>query len=470
MIAMKWRGILALLMSLALLNSACQKDQQEQQALHLGNAQLTIKLQGVQNVPDDGTANDAKSAKQHIQEQSIRFGKLQLFASLSPRTAPKRALRASSKRAVSTGPGSINDLPADVACTTYIYAGNSISGNPVGQFSFNATQAGQVLASLAPGQYTFVTTAYGKADESGPRRDPMASDPYTLTIVDEQVNTLPVLLKHKLSEVEVIFNPGATITNIAGGSVSPNQGYSFNEKTGTVTFLGTTDDQSFSFDGQSGSTWRSTATVFATEETQAGSITLQDVTINGQTHDAVSNGWSFRPGVQYTLNIGLRPANTIDIPGAPVYMAQANLNANGDGLEDSQSLQGGTYDAKGSQGYCEGTLGAGWHTPISTEMQALMDLGTVRGTYESQSGWFLGTSSLEKAEAAPDNYMFLADNADLVQEGNGGNSLPTGYVGAYWADPESNGNIQALILFEDHVSLEIVHQNNQLGIRCVRAK
>jgi hypothetical protein len=68
--------------------------------------------------------------------------------------------------------------------------------------------------------------------------------------------------------------------------------------------------------------------------------------------------------------------------------------------------------------------------------------------------------------------MFLPDNnVEDSGSGNVSTHIPADAVGAYWADRTVQGTSKpALIMTATQVYVMPIHQNNEIGIRCVRNK
>ena len=476
--------------------SSCQKDNNLPSTAH-GEGTVSIKLNGIASGSAKGKAAKATAALGHqasspaVQQQNINIGGYNLSATLrevGTLQAPK-ALRASAKAAAQLG-----ENPGDIEAFTGDYHINVFPQGEISEeqliHSFELSQNDDNEAAsfnLAAGDYTFVVTAYGNPNGAGADRDPLSVSEDVHIAADAE-NVIALTLFHELTKVTVQFDArvAGIIEDIAGARINPDEDYGFNEKTAALAFNGLRNEagKSFSFVKEEQANdyiWTSEPVMIATPGTNNGTIYLDGVKINGKIASTLKGGWNLQPGVQYELEIGIPvPENAILIPGGEkldFFPANANLvGTTPVQLESGQHPKGSVYDGNGSQGYCAGALGDGWVMPDSTQYKELIALGTVRGSYEGQTGWFFGTNDLSAAEANPNSYMFLPDN-DFVRSTSGKNSVhipATGVAGVYWADEDTQGTAKdALILPSDPnatPSIIKIHQNNEIGIRCVRAK
>ena len=187
------------------------------------------------------------------------------------------------------------------------------------------------------------------------------------------------------------------------------------------------------------------------------------------------------PGTRYTLYMKYtrKPGDpiVIPIPNFPIEIASANLEGTSTvkTLAENQAAIGSTYLGNGSQGYCAGALGAGWYMPDADDITFLLNEGgSVRGEYKDQLGWFFGTSDLAQATAYPNRYLFLPDNSSSILRHNQ-NPVPANAAGAYWVDEITQGSNKNALIFpapnapsDSKPYIMAIHQNNALGIRCVR--
>lgn len=476
--------LLLLLMSTVLFIVACKKaDNPLDHGPKGPQARVKINMQGISATPKNNSqlraSTKTSGRSSHIQSRQLSLGNMQLTATLQNlnQFAEKKALRASAKRAADESPTPTppQALANGTMYWVHIYEG-PVNGSPLASHSFIQGQSEPTTFDLAIGTYTVVTTAYAHAEAAvgSPDRDPLAAV-QTFTVQAETDNVLNIVLQHQLTAITVIFDAtiAGNISSINHGTISPNSDYTFNEQTGAINFGSQQAAKTFNFANQSGSIWTSPSTLIATEQTLDGRITLNGVTINGKTGDAVSHGWTFQPGVKYALKISVRPPDVVVLPDLPIYSASGNLIGNSKNnrtLTDHQYELGSVYNGNGSQSYCEEALGTGWVTPSSAIFTEIMSKGYVRGTYAGQSGWFFGTAILEKTIIAPENYLFLPDNISIIEpHSSQTHILPEGSVGAYWTGDNVQGsNKPALILYTDKIQIAGIQQTNTVGIRCVK--
>src|SRR5690606_6452049 len=183
-----------------------------------------------------------------------------------------------------TGEGDILDFTGEYTIVVKDGSGEEVA---------TASGSGQLNFTAPVGNYTYI--AY--SEDGGLL---WTSDALT---VSEGQNTLDLVLKHKLTEVTVIFNSGSIgdITAIGGGTINPDYGYTdFDVTTGEVTYGATANDKAITFPDQAASnSWTSDPVIIAVEDTDNGTVVLDPVTINGITGDVSSSGWSLEAGVQY---------------------------------------------------------------------------------------------------------------------------------------------------------------------------
>lgn len=460
---------------------------------------VSVKIGGV-SYSDEGTEPKLKlsntsntSSPISIQRASIPFGdELTALATLSPETSDlSGTLRASAGLKMATGPEPLG-TGAKYAVAAYNSAGDYIKDSGVLTYTGSGTNWN---LTLAPGAYTFVAVAVANGhtfpninfnqnlanitfDVPGADTDVLWQK-QTASVTANQTLSLDLILSHLFTQVQATLestsaNVVGNITSIVGSSISPNYGTAnVHLSDGHFTQGGSSTARSISFSG-SGLLWTSSPALIITEGTSAGKVSFGTVTLN-----AVQNGvrsglinltdLSLQKGVKYNLKLRLVPKGAIDVPNSNYYWSSANLTGTAPiTLAAAQYLKGSVYNGNGSASYCETAIGTGWRTATQTEYQSLINQGTVRGSYNGQTGWFLGTSILPTSNL--DNYMFLPDN-DFTRSGSGNNNIPTNALGVYWASPTVQGNSKpALILTATSVSIVNIHQNNWAAIRCVKNK
>lgn len=303
-------------MAVAVFATSCQKDNGADD-LGTGEATVTVNMKGIalnSGKSLRASASGKSIAAPAVQRQVISFNEqYNVTATLREVTPATPALRASSKRAevIDSGVGAI--LPFTGEYTIVVKDG---SGEEVA----TALGSGQLNFTAPVGNYTYI--AY--SEDGGLL---WTSDALT---VSEGQNTLDLVLKHKLTEVTVIFNSGSIgdITAIGGGTINPDYGYTdFDVTTGEVTYGATANDKAITFPAQAASnSWTSSPVVIAVEDTDNGTVVLDPVTINGITGNVASSGWSLEAGVQYVLELNLGTKEVIDIGGS--IWSPSNLTYN----------------------------------------------------------------------------------------------------------------------------------------------
>lgn len=438
------KTLVACFMAVAVFATSCQKDNGADD-LGTGEATVTVNMKGIalnSGKSLRASASGKSIAAPAVQRQVISFNEqYNVTATLREVTPATPALRASSKRAevIDSGVGAI--LPFTGEYTIVVKDG---SGEEVA----TALGSGQLNFTAPVGNYTYI--AY--SEDGGLL---WTSDALT---VSEGQNTLDLVLKHKLTEVTVIFNSGSIgdITAIGGGTINPDYGYTdFDVTTGEVTYGATANDKAITFPAQAASnSWTSNPVVIAVEDTDNGTVVLDPVTINGITGNVASSGWSLEAGVQYVLelNLGVKEEEGFEIGG--VLWAPGNLTYNEDtdeyGFTPDQNASGNYFawnnlrpffmvgnSAGNSAPYLEerdpcalvAPLGT-WITPTEQQFQSLIDLGYAYG----DNGVYLGTSEVPTPAEAP-NHLFLPlsgiyqGGTTLHHEGEGSAHYQTQTVG-----------------------------------------
>lgn len=378
------KTLVACFMAVAVFATSCQKDNGADD-LGTGEATVTVNMKGIalnSGKSLRASASGKSIAAPAVQRQVISFNEqYNVTATLREVTPATPALRASSKRAevIDSGVGAI--LPFTGEYTIVVKDG---SGEEVA----TALGSGQLNFTAPVGNYTYI--AY--SEDGGLL---WTSDALT---VSEGQNTLDLVLKHKLTEVTVIFNSGSIgdITAIGGGTINPDYGYTdFDVTTGEVTYGATANDKAITFPAQAASnSWTSNPVVIAVEDTDNGTVVLDPVTINGITGDVSSNGWSLEAGVQYVLELNLGAKEVIDIggsmwspgnltynPDTEEYYFGESYNAAGDywfpdrllpkRLDGTNQGSDGTNGGTGDP--CALVSSGSWRLPTQAEYQDLLD-------------------------------------------------------------------------------------------------
>ncbi|WP_312188176.1 hypothetical protein [Sphingobacterium sp.] len=488
-----------ILLAATIIFASCSKNNDANQPT-AGDGKVSVKIGGVSYT--DNTEPKLKLSNSISYQSSasaqmtvVPFDEdLAVQAILTPvtenATAIASGLRASTKAAVGT-PYSLDNG------ATYQIAAYDASGNYAGTSGVLNYTGGSANwdINLAAGNYTFVAVAVAPGQTfpsinfnqnlsaitfaaNGADTDVLWQSQQT-QVVAGQNTSLDLVLSHLFTQVEVSLestsaNVIGNITSITGGNVSPNYATAtIKLADGTYTPGGQSTNRTISFTG-SNLVWTSNPVLIITDGAAAsGTVNFGNVTLSTNKSGTLDlSDLTLSKGVKYTLTLRLVPRSALDIPASPVYWGSANLMGAGTatGVESTQYLLGNVYNGGGSQGYCDAVVGTGWQTPSQSEIESLIALGTVRGTYAGQTGWFFGTSTVPTANF--DNYMFLPDNS-FVRSGSGNTEthIPTDALGVYWADRTVQGTSKpALIMTATQVYVMPIHQNNEVGIRCVRNK
>jgi len=302
------KTLLTALIVMVLFVSSCQKDNStDNQAGEM--AAIAVNMNGIGL--EDGAkllarsaASTSSASTEAVQQVTVPFGEdLVVRATLTEvKSSTSSALRASASKAAttSTGTGAIKPFSGNFTIRVYKQGSTTL------ETTINCIGGASNKFELAPGAYKFIVSAYGNATATGADKDPLWQE--INQTVAAGTNALDILLKHKLTEVTVKFDAGSgrTISAIGGATITPNFNYSFDEVTGLVSYSGTGATKTFSFPTQTaGQVWTSNAVMIAVENTTAGQVKLDPVTINGVTGNVELKGLSLRQGVQYTLDLNL---------------------------------------------------------------------------------------------------------------------------------------------------------------------
>lgn len=496
------KNINLLLLALTLIASSCnKKDGVDSDAA--GKGQVSIKIGGVSYSDSDGApqtkgaTTKSKTLTGRDQYQTVSFNNdLDVKATLTALTSSSTLRAAAATTSMSTTP-IVLDNGAQYAIAAYDASGNYVGSTGVLTYTAASTNWTMTLPS---GTYTFVALAVDPGQTfpninlnqnlsnitfnvAGADTD-LLWKKQTVTVVSGQNTAQNIVLSHVFTEVKATLestsaNVVGNITSMVNGTISPNyQSATFNFANGTFTQGGQSLNRALSFTG-TGLSWSSNPALIITEGTNTGKVSFGTVTLNA-VEGGVRSGLidlsnlSLQKGIKYDLKLRLVPRGALDIPNSNFYWGSANLKAGAPptAVESAQYLLGGAHGGGGSQGYCSTVLGPGWQTPAQVEYQQLITAGKVRGNFNGQSGWFLGTSTLPTANL--DNYLFLPDNLSVVVKSTSGNTsthIPADALGVYWADRTVQGTAKpAVILTATDVYVMPIHQNNQVGIRCMRNK
>ncbi|WP_312460127.1 hypothetical protein [Sphingobacterium siyangense] len=487
-----------LLTLLIIFSTSCSKNESNTAVETEGN--VSVKMSETSFADEDtepqlklSNNKSLNNTLSNTQEVIVPFNsELSVLATLTPEPGTSsNVLRASTGLKMATAPVSLGS-GAKYAIAVYNATGNYVKDTGVLTYSTSGTNWN---LSLPAGSYTFVAIAVanGQTFPSINFNQALANITFNVTGADTDIlwKKLPVtvianqtlavdlILSHLFTQVQATLestsaNVVGNITAMTSSTISPNYGTaSVKLADGLFTQGGSSTARNVTFSG-TGLAWTSNAALIITEGTTVGKVNFGTVSLNS-TQNGVRSGTidlsnlSLQKGVKYSLKLRLVPKGAIDVPNSNYYWSSANLMGTAPiTIASAQYIKGSVYGGNGSATYCEGALGTGWRTATQTEYQSLINMGIARGSYNGQTGWFLGTSTVPTTNK--DNYMFLPDN-DFVRSSSGNNNIPTGALGVYWASSTVQGNAKpALILTATGVSIVDIHQNNQVGIRCVKNK
>jgi len=495
------RNITKILLALTIIASACNK---KNETITDGDkGQVSIKIAGVSYSDGSGDLQTKASTTKNSSSTSVAQNATVPFNNDLDVKATLTALTSSSTLRASTGNTKMSTTPtvldngAKYLIAAYDAAGNYV--NNTGVLTYTNTSTDWTM-DLSAGTYTFIALAVDPGqtfptinlnqnlsnitfDVTGADTD-LLWKKQSVTVVSGQNNVQNLVLSHVFTEVKATLestsaNVVGNITSMIGGTITPNyQSATFSFASGTYTQGGQSLNRALSFTG-TGVTWSSNPALIITEGTTAGKVSFGTVTLNSAQAGVRSGlielaNLSLQKGIKYDLKLRLVPRGALDIPNSNYYWGSANLKAGSPptAIEAAQYLLGGSHNGGGSQAYCSSVLGTGWQTPAQAEYEQLIAAGKVRGTYNNQTGWFLGTSTLPTTNL--DNYMFLPDNKSVIVESGSGNvstHIPADALGVYWADRTVQGTAKpAVILTATNVYVMPIHQNNAVGIRCMRSK
>lgn len=495
------RNITYILLALTIIASSCNKKNETDTALDQG--QVSIKIAGVSYSDNDGDLKTKASAGKSLastattQNKTVPFNnELDVKATLTAVTSSSTLRASTGNTKMSTTP-TVLDNGAKYLIAAYNAAGNYV--NSTGVLTYTTTSTDWSM-TLSAGTYTFVALAVDPGQTfptinlnqnlsninfnvTGADTD-LLWKKQSVTVASGQNTVQNLVLSHVFTEVKATLestsaNVVGNITSMTGGTLTPSyESATFSFASGTYTQGGQSLNRALSFTG-TGLAWSSNPTLIITEGTAAGKVNFGTVTLNS-VQSGVRSGLidlsnlSLQKGIKYDLKLRLVPRGALDIPNSNYYWGSANLKTGSPptAVEAAQYLLGGSHNGGGSQAYCSNVLGTGWQTPAQAEYESLIAAGKARGTYNGQTGWFLGTSTVPTTNL--DNYMFLPDNKSVIVESGSGNvstHIPADALGVYWADRTVQGTAKpAVILTATDVYIMPIHQNNAIGIRCVRNK
>ncbi|WP_287636122.1 hypothetical protein [Bacteroides sp.] len=207
---------------------------------------------------------------------------------------------------MSRAEGAITPLPDGTEYSVMVYADGELKAS----HTFVQGSNDEFNFELTPGTYIFKAYAYGNKEASGADKDPLWCEKEVA--VTSGTNSLDILLVHKLTEVKVVFNAGASHTiqainkDGAQSVITPNFNYTFNEESGEVTFNEEIAPANIMFPTQeAGNVWTSDPVMIAVENTENGKVELKGVVIDGVSGEVALDGWVLKAGVQYELTINL---------------------------------------------------------------------------------------------------------------------------------------------------------------------
>lgn len=194
------------------------------------------------------------------------------------------------------------------------------------------------------------------------------------------------------------------------------------------------------------------------------------------------------------------PPHAIDIIGLDFYIADGNVVATSDGKggytyafaeeqgyysrvwdggdyfswntlfpSDNEAIQGTWADSRDN---CRMIGDGGWHTPMSSQIEALINAGSVWGEYTTKGGTtvygrYFGTKEIPNSENK-DEYPFLPAAGVRFNKTLMNDVDKTGY---YWVcEPSNDTRGNYLNIRVDNVSFDTRPQKNGFPVRCVRPK
>lgn len=291
---MKTKKIMELVMlciSFAFFATSCQQDNNLSEVT--GKASISVRMKGISAYMDNVEMRSTSAPK--VQYRRTTFQGEVVVATLVEVGGT-----------VSRAEGAITPLPTGTEYTVMAYA----DGVQQAVHTFTQGHDEDYEFELTPGTYTFKAYAYGQKEAPGADKDPLWWEKEVT--VDAGVNSLDILLVHKLTEVKVVFDAGASRTiqaiNKDGEQsvITPNFDYTFNEESGKVTFNEETTSANIMFPTQEpGNVWTSDPVMIAVENTENGKVELKGVVIDGVSGEVALDGWTLKAGVQYVLTINL---------------------------------------------------------------------------------------------------------------------------------------------------------------------
>lgn len=291
---MKTKKIMELVMlciSFAFFAISCQQDNNLSEVT--GKATVSVHMKGIGAYSDNVETRSTSAPK--VQYRRTTFQGEAVVATLVEVGG-----------IVSRAEGTITPLPTGTEYTVMVYS----DGEQQAVHTFTQGHDEDYEFELTPGTYTFKAYAYGQKEASGADKDPLWWEKEVT--VDAGGNNLDILLVHKLTEVKVVFNAGASRTiqainkDGAQSVITPNFDYTFNEESGEITFNEETTSANIMFPTQeAGSVWTSAPVMIAVENTQNGLVELKGVVIDGVSGEVALDGWTLKAGVQYVLTINL---------------------------------------------------------------------------------------------------------------------------------------------------------------------
>lgn len=291
---MKTKKITELVMlciSFAFFATSCQQDNNLSEVT--GKATVSVHMKGIGACSDNVETRSVSASK--VQYRRATFQGEAVVATLVEVGGT-----------VSRAEGTITPLPAGTEYTVKVYS----DGEQQAVHTFTQGHDEDYEFELTPGTYTFKAYAYGQKEAPGADKDPLWWEKEVM--VDAGGNSLDILLVHKLTEVKVVFNAGASRTiqainkDGAQSVITPNFDYTFNEESGEVTFNKETAPANIMFPTQeAGNIWTSAPVMIAVENTENGKVELKGVVIDDVSGEVVLDGWVLKAGVQYELTINL---------------------------------------------------------------------------------------------------------------------------------------------------------------------
>jgi len=216
----------------------------------------------------------------------------------------------------------------------------------------------------------------------------------------EGSNDLDIVLKHKFSEITVAIDASdvGDITAISGVYINPHhETVDLNLANGSLDYQTAAEGgRAFSFPDGAATTKSSAPTLIATPSTTNGVLTIESITVSGDTKTNVQiSELNIVPGQRYTLRLTLQEGELRFAPANLTYSAGSGWR-----FAANESDAGDYFQAVDLYPFTAGISEAGdpcaqvddgylWRTPTQEEVHRIIDQGFNKGTLNGRSGmWF----------------------------------------------------------------------------------